>query len=101
TLVVTGEYDPRAPLEEVLRLYDLMKAPRELWLLPDQFHNSSVTVKARNAVWEADIHAFVCDWLRDRFNGVPVKHSGKVLWLDPAGAGPNSASVKYKRRWFD
>jgi hypothetical protein len=82
----------------MLRLYDLMKAPRELWLLPDQFHNSSVTVKARNAVWEA-IHAFVCDWLRDRFNGAPVKHSGKVLWLDPAGAGPNSASMTYKRRW--
>ena len=101
TLVVTGEYDPRAPLEEVLRLYDLMKAPRELWLMPDQFHNSSVTVKARNSVWEADIHAFVCDWLRDRFNGVALKHSGKVLWLDPAGAGPNAASVSYKRRWFD
>jgi dipeptidyl aminopeptidase/acylaminoacyl peptidase len=101
TLVVTGEYDPRAPVEEVLRLYDLMKAPRELWLLPDQFHNGSVTMKARNSVWEADIHAFVCDWLRDRFNGAPLKHSGKVLWLDPAGAGPNAASVTYKRRWFD
>ena len=101
TLVVTGEYDPRAPAEEVLRLYDQMKAPRELWLLSDQFHNGSVTVKARNSVWEADIHAFVCDWLRDRFNGVPVKHSGKVVWLDPAGAGPNAATVTYKRRWFD
>jgi hypothetical protein len=101
TLVVTGEYDPRAPSEEVLRLYDLMKAPRELWMLPDQFHNGSVTMKARNSVWEADIHAFVCDWLRDRFNGAALKHSGKVLWLDPAGAGPNSASVSYKRRWFD
>jgi dienelactone hydrolase len=101
TLLVTGEYDPRAPVEEVLRLYDLMKAPRELWLLPDQFHNGSVTVKARNAVWEADIHAFACDWLRDRFNGARLKHSGKVLWLDPSGAGPNAASVTYKRRWFD
>jgi dienelactone hydrolase len=101
TLLVTGEYDPRAPVEEVLRLYDLMKAPRELWLLPDQFHNGSVTVKARNAVWEADIHAFACDWLRDRFNGVPLEHDGKVVWLDPSGAGPNATSVTYKRRWFD
>lgn len=101
TLLVTGEYDPRAPVEEVLRLYDLMKAPRELWLLPDQFHNGSITVKPRNAVWEADIHAFVCDWLRDRFTGASLKHDGKVVWLDPAGAGPNAASVTYKRRWFD
>jgi len=101
TLIVTGEYDPRAPVEEVLRLYDQMKAPRELWLLPDQHHNGSVTMKARSSVWEADIHAFVCDWLRERFDGVPLKHDGKVLWLDPAGAGPNSASVTCKRRWFD
>jgi hypothetical protein len=41
------------------------------------------------------------DWLRDRLNGVALKHSGKVPWLDPAGAGPNAASVSYKRRWFD
>lgn len=101
TLIVTGEYDPRAPVDEVLRLYDQMRAPAELWLLPDQHHNGSVTMKARSSVWEADIHAFVCDWLRDRFNGMPVKHPGKVLWLDPAGAGPNSASVSYKRRWFE
>jgi dienelactone hydrolase len=101
TLIVTGEYDPRAPLEEVLRLFDQMKAPAELWLLPDQHHNSSVTMKARSSVWEADIHVFVCDWLRERFSGVPVKHPGKVLWIDPAGAGPNSASVTFKRRWFD
>jgi len=101
TLVVTGEYDPRAPAEEVLRLYDQMKAPRELWLLSDQFHNGSVTVKARSSVWEADIHAFVCDWLRDRFAGRPLAHDGKVVWLEPSGAGPNAASVTYKRRWFD
>ena len=34
-------------------------------------------------MWEADIHAFVCDWLRDRFNGLPLKHAGKVLWIEP------------------
>jgi pimeloyl-ACP methyl ester carboxylesterase len=101
TLIVTGEYDPRAPIEEVYRLFDQMKAPAELWVLPDQHHNGSVTMKARSAVWEADIHAFVCDWLRERFNGVPVKHPGKALWLDPSGTGPNSAAVSYKRRWFD
>ncbi len=101
TLVVTGEYDPRAPIDEVYRLFDQMKAPAELWVLPDQHHNGSVTQKGPSAVWEADIHSFVCDWLRERFNGVPVKHPGKALWLEPAGAGPNAPEVSYKRRWFD
>ncbi len=101
TLVVTGEYDPRAPIEEVYRLFDEMKAPAELWVLPDQHHNGSVTQKGRASVWEADIHAFVCDWMRERFEGRPVKHPGKSLWLDPAGAGPNAPGVSYKRRWFD
>ncbi|HET7159922.1 MAG TPA: alpha/beta fold hydrolase [Burkholderiales bacterium] len=101
TLIVTGEYDPRAPVEEVYRLFDQMKAPAELWVLPDQHHNGSVTQKARSSVWEADIHAFVCDWLRERFEGKPVKHPGKTLWLDPSGMGPSAEKVTYKRRWFD
>ena len=101
TLIVTGEYDPRAPVDEVYRLFDEMKAPAELWLLPDQHHNGSITQKPRSSVWEADIHAFVCDWLRERFNGVPVKHPGKALWLESSGAGPNAREVSYKRRWFD
>ncbi|OGA45177.1 MAG: hypothetical protein A3F74_11695 [Betaproteobacteria bacterium RIFCSPLOWO2_12_FULL_62_58] len=100
-LLVAGEYDPRAPVEEVYRLFDQMKAPAELWLMPDQHHNSSVTGGARSAVWEADIHAFMCDWLRERFNGVPVRHPGQVLYVEPSGAGPNSPSVSLKRRWFD
>src|SRR5688572_28098215 len=58
TLIVAGEYDPRGPISEVYRLFDEMKAPAELWVLPDQHHIRSVTQKARSSVWEADIHAF-------------------------------------------
>jgi pimeloyl-ACP methyl ester carboxylesterase len=101
TLIVTGEYDPRAPVDEVYRLFDQMKAPAELWVLPDQHHNGSITQKGRSSVWEADIHAFVCDWMRERFEGKPVKHPGKSMWIDPAGAGPNAPGISYKRRWFD
>ncbi len=101
TLIVAGEYDPRAPIDEVYRAFDEMKAPAELWVLPDQHHNGSITQKGRSSVWEADIHAFVCDWLRERFNGVPMKHPGKSMWIDPNGAGPNAPGVSYKRRWFD
>ena len=89
TLIVAGEYDPRAPIDEVYRAFDEMTAPAELWVL------------GRSSVWEADIHAFVCDWMRERFNGVPMKHPGKSMWIDPAGAGPNAPGISYKRRWFD
>jgi len=100
-LLTTGECDPRAPLEEALRLFDQMKAPAELWVMPDQHHNGSVTATPRSSVWEADMHSFACDWLRERFNGAPMRHAGKVRYLDPAGAGPNAATVTCKRRWFD
>ncbi len=101
TLIVAGEYDPRAPIDEVYRAFDEMTAPAELWVLPDQHHNGSITQKGRSSVWEADIHAFVCDWMRERFNGVPMKHPGKSMWIDPVGAGPNAPGISYKRRWFD
>jgi pimeloyl-ACP methyl ester carboxylesterase len=101
TLLVSGEFDPRAPVDEVYRLFDQMKAPAELWLLPDQHHSASITSRTLSAIWEADIHAFVCDWLRERFNGKPVRHPGQVLYLEPSGAGPNSPSVNIKRKWFE
>ena len=41
------------------------------------------------------------DRLRERFNGMPVKHPGKTLWLESSGTGPNAKEVSYKRRWFD
>ncbi len=101
TLLVSGEYDPRAPLDEVYRLFDQITAPAELWVCPDQHHTTSLTLAPRNQVWEGDINSFVCDWLRDRFNGLPVKYPGQVLYLDANGAGPNSQTVTLKRRWFD
>lgn len=100
-LFVTGKYDPRAPLEQVLRLFERVRAPAELWLLADQHHDGSLTGGPRAAVWDADIHSFVCDWLRERFEGRPLRHPGKVLYLEPGGAGPNSAAVSRRRRWFD
>jgi dipeptidyl aminopeptidase/acylaminoacyl peptidase len=101
SLLVCGEYDPRAPMDEIYRLFDQMKAPAELWVLPDQHHSASVTMRHGASVWEADMHAFSCDWLRDRFNGVPVKHPGQVLYIEASGAGPNSPSVKLKRKWYE
>ena len=55
----------------------------------------------RALVWQVDIHSFVCDWLRERFEGKPLKHAGKVLWLDPNGGGPNAKTVSHKRYWYE
>ena len=55
----------------------------------------------RALVWQVDIHSFVCDWLRERFEGKPVKHPGKTLWLDPNAGGPNVAKPTFKRYWYE
>ena len=101
TLIVNGEFDPRAPVDEIYRLFDQMKAPAELWMLPDQHHNGSITAGGRTLVWQVDVHSFVCDWLRERFEGKPVKYPGKTLWLDPNSGGPNVKNPTFKRYWYE
>ena len=38
TLMITGEYDLRDPVEEVFEKFDQLRAPGELWVFADQFH---------------------------------------------------------------
>lgn len=101
TLLMSGEYDPRSPLEEVYRVFDAIKAPKELWVFADQHHHTSLVGGGRRSLWEADVHGVACDWLRDRLDDRPLKHPGEVVYVDSAGAGPNSASVTLKRRWYE
>jgi dipeptidyl aminopeptidase/acylaminoacyl peptidase len=101
TLLVTGEYDPRSPLEHVYEMYDSMKAPTELWVYSDQFHHTSMAGGGRRALWEADIHATTCDWLRDRFDGKPQPDAPAVLYLESGKTGPNSPDAVTKRHWYE
>ena len=101
TLLMSGEYDPRSPLEDVYRLYDQITAPKELWVFADQHHHTSLVGGGRRSLWEADVHGVACDWLRDRFTDRPLNHPGDVVYLDSASAGPNGASVRLKRRWYE
>jgi pimeloyl-ACP methyl ester carboxylesterase len=101
TLLVSGEYDPRSPIEGVYDMYDAMKAPTELWVYQDQFHHTSMTGGGRRALWEADIHATTCDWLRDRFDGKPQPHAGEVLYLQSGNVGPYSPDAPAKRHWYE
>lgn len=101
TLLVSGEYDPRSPLEAVYEMYDAMRAPAELWVYADQFHHTSMSGGSRRALWEADVHATTCDWLRDRFDGRPQPHAGEVLYLESGRTGPYSPDAPAKRHWYE
>ena len=39
--------------------------------------------------------------LNGAFEGKPVKHPGKTLWLDPNAGGPNVAKPTFKRYWYE
>jgi len=43
----------------------------------------------------------MCDWLRDRFAGKPLRHPGEVLYVEANSAGPNNATVARKRQWYE
>ena len=51
--------------------------------------------------WSAPLHAAMCDWLRDRFAGQPLRHPGQAVYVEANSAGPNSATVAVKRRWYE
>jgi pimeloyl-ACP methyl ester carboxylesterase len=98
---MTGEYDPRSPIEETLELFSKVTAPAELWVFADQHHMLSLVGSAEGKGWMNDIHAVSMDWLADRVNGRPMKNVGEVLYLEPGGGGPNGSSVAHKGQWFD
>ena len=96
TLMVTGEYDLRDPIEEVYEIFEQLKAPSELWVFADQFHIVSLAAGGSDMV-----QALRIDWLNDRLDGKPISHPGKVVYIEPGGTGPNGPTVARKRRWYE
>jgi pimeloyl-ACP methyl ester carboxylesterase len=96
TLLTVGEYDPRAPLEELYPLFDQIKAPAELWVIEDGHHWFSI---GGGAGWVRASHGVCLDWLRDRAQGKPMAHPGEVVWVGGPG-GPNAPDVTLKRTWY-
>jgi hypothetical protein len=100
-VMAVGEYDPRGPLDEAYRLFDQMTAPAELWVFADQHHMPAIGGGDSAASWAVPLHAVMCDWLRDRLAGKPLRHPGQVVYVEPSGAGPNSAEAALKRWWYE
>jgi dipeptidyl aminopeptidase/acylaminoacyl peptidase len=94
TLMLTGEYDHRDPLEEVYRLFDQLTAPAELWVFADQFHQ----LRFGGGV---EVYDAMLDWLVDRLEDKPMERAGTVLYVEPGSDGPESPTAYRKRQWYE
>lgn len=99
SLLTTGEYDPRAPLDTTFELFDQMTVPAELWVMEDQHHKISIG-DSKGPAWGRASHGIVVDWLRDRLNGVPLEHPNEVVWIR-GDEGPHHPNAALKRHWFE
>ena len=98
TVMTVGEYDPRAPLDEIYPLFDQMKVSAELWVMADQHHGLSIgggTIPP----WIQANRGVITDWLHDRLAGKPLAHPGQVVYIQGEN-GPNSPNVQIKRKWY-
>jgi pimeloyl-ACP methyl ester carboxylesterase len=98
-LMTVGEYDPRAPLDEMFQLFDQLAVPAELWIMKDQFHPLVIGGRG-GAEWATAKDGVMTDWLRDRLEAKPLSHPGQVLWVDGV-YGPNHPSAQVKHSWYE
>ena len=94
-LQVTGEYDPLAPLDTVLPIYEKVPTPKELWVIENDFHNP----RNRPNFGGIDFFGFLADWINDALAGkFPANHQREVLVPDRSGCGPYDDT--YRDRGF-
>lgn len=90
SLMVVGEYDPLAHLEDVLDIYDLVPSPKEIWIVENDFHSPRGT---SNFGW-IDYYDYLADWIRDAVAGrKPDDLDRKVLVRQRNGLGPYGEAV--------
>lgn len=77
-LMVQGEFDELSPLHEVLPIYELVRAPKEVWVCEDQFHPLGGVF--------AEVLTGVADWLQARLAGVPIKGNDRRLYFRNDGS---------------
>ena len=89
-LQVTGEYDPLAPLDDVLDIYEMLSAPKEIWVVENDFHNPRKTSNFGGI----DIWGYLADWLMDALQGqFGPDHDRRVLVRQRGGLGPYDEPV--------
>ncbi len=84
TLMVTGEYDPLSSLEDALEVFELVRGPKELWVVEDTFHG----MNDYDHFGQMDHETLLADWLSDALAGkAPVKDSARLLIQKDKGDG--------------
>lgn len=86
TLLTTGEYDARSPVELVYEFYDKIKAPKELWVYEDAYHQ---TVMFPAQGQRMDCHSMGMDWIKDVFAGKIKEGHDRKMFLRSGGGGPD------------
>ena len=85
-------------LGECLILMDL-DSPR--WKQLFAYLTQSKTEAELDAVMAGMTLEGYCDRRRDRFADKPLRHPGQVVYIEAHSAGPNSATVVRKRKWYE
>ena len=85
-LIVDGEYDPLAPLETVIDIFDMVSGPKELWVVEDEFH----TPRHGETFGSADFYGFLADWLKDAMNDKFKQGYDRRVIIRKTGLGPYS-----------
>ncbi|HET9903935.1 MAG TPA: CocE/NonD family hydrolase [Xanthobacteraceae bacterium] len=91
SLQVVGEFDPLAPLDDVLAVYRKVPPPRELWVVENDFH----VPRGIENFGFTQFYPFLADWLADAFSrGKPADLDQIILVKQKEGAGPYSEPAK-------
>lgn len=83
-LMVTGEYDPLAHLEDVVAVYGKVGGPKELWVVENNFHSPRHVDNFAGL----DFFGYLADWLRDAVEGrKPADLKREVFVREKEGLG--------------
>jgi pimeloyl-ACP methyl ester carboxylesterase len=90
SLMVVGEYDPLTHLDDALAIYDKVPAPKEVWVVENDFHSPR---NRSNFGW-IDYYDYLADWIRDVLaGGKPADLDRKVYVRQRNGLGPYADAV--------
>jgi pimeloyl-ACP methyl ester carboxylesterase len=88
SLMVTGEYDALAHLEEVVAVYQKVGGPKELWVLENNFHNP----RFMEHIGGMEFIGYLADWLKDALAGrKPANLKREVFIREKDGLGAYTA----------
>jgi dipeptidyl aminopeptidase/acylaminoacyl peptidase len=85
TLLATGEFDPLCPLEDGIEAFEDLKAPKEMWIFENQYHQQ----RSLSNLGGLANHEYILDWLNDVLvgKGLPKGHS-RMAYIKEKGDGP-------------